>query len=78
MAEAGDKVWKRQPCWGSEAEENDRGDYQRDADESHRGVSLSVSLPLFLFLCVYVFAAVGYGIDEVSNNLGSVVVSRHK
>lgn len=48
MAEAGEEVWKRQPCRGPEAEEHDRGDYQRDADESHRGLSLAdgYGLPL--------------------------------
>lgn len=54
-AEAGDKVWKRQPCWGPEAEEHDGGDYQRDADESHRGVSLSPSSPVRVCVCCWVW-----------------------
>lgn len=53
MEKAGDKVWKRQPCWGSEAEEHDGGDYQRDADESHRAVCLSPSLSFPMRVCIF-------------------------
>lgn len=48
MAEAGDKIWKRQPCWRPEAEEHDGGNYQRDADEGHRGVSSYACMYLLL------------------------------